>query len=442
MTLENLLPPDEFTLGLCSPEPIPLEINLPRKRRSENPIPSTLNNLGKPLEKLYPPVQAPEPTEPEHLTTDLEIKRPLTRTENLTVFIKEKSKQVGIISASVGLGAAGIAGKMGKWTFQKSSDLTARLTCCFDSPYAKSLISLEVATSTILLAKTMTSLLAEPITNTIAFGICGLWTAQTALKTFRLDRDLQQDAIAETPANPLQQPKDLLSKKQPTPATNPTTLTRRQAFLPIAAFFGIFFGIEPLLESSKKASSTLQPKYYLPPSWEEATYNSWVNGVELDPYTKGDCQRVSEWSTIAKKAAEKTKTGFDNPSLESHDSLASLIQKRWKLDPTTLILAIIMVESKGKPDAISNNQCSYGLMQVVPRENVTPTGYELLDPETNIVAGCRCMMDKFQRYPDNSTYALQAYNYDWGGTYAEYGKLVLATYYLLLGQNNGSFIVS
>jgi len=76
-----------------------------------------------------------------------------------------------------------------------------------------------------------------------------------------------------------------------------------------------------------------------------------------------------------------------------------------------LVAAIIHVESRGDPDAISPSG-AVGLMQIMPRENgypSRPTRAALLDPPTNIEWGLRLLQDGLAFFDGNVALALGKY---------------------------------
>jgi hypothetical protein len=114
-----------------------------------------------------------------------------------------------------------------------------------------------------------------------------------------------------------------------------------------------------------------------------------------------------------------------------------LIQKYAKmrgLDPN-LVAAIIFIESKGEPEALSS-QGAVGLMQVMPSDNAAtqqfgsmfadrPTRKELLDPEENISSGTK-ILSSYIDYTGSARDGLKKYGpMDYGYKYVD---LVMGAY--------------
>lgn len=81
--------------------------------------------------------------------------------------------------------------------------------------------------------------------------------------------------------------------------------------------------------------------------------------------------------------------------------LVSLIAPMHGLPPE-LVMAVIYVESRGNPDAVSNAG-AVGLMQIMPREAGEvfanrPPAYLLRSPATNIDVGCWILRANFNYY--------------------------------------------
>jgi hypothetical protein len=103
--------------------------------------------------------------------------------------------------------------------------------------------------------------------------------------------------------------------------------------------------------------------------------------------------------------------------------------------PPELAAAIMYVESKGNPEAISGSG-AVGLMQVMPKEIIPsrPSTKELLDPETNIINGYQVLNKELEQSEGNLVEALNGY---FGSDepihyheyfYSSYADLVLQTW--------------
>lgn len=67
-----------------------------------------------------------------------------------------------------------------------------------------------------------------------------------------------------------------------------------------------------------------------------------------------------------------------------------------------IVHTIIILESRGNPDAINNVSGATGLMQIMPKESgfdTRPTQSELLDPNVNIEWGCKILQSNIKRFP-------------------------------------------
>ena len=93
--------------------------------------------------------------------------------------------------------------------------------------------------------------------------------------------------------------------------------------------------------------------------------------------------------------------------LTTYGQLVVTIAPQYGLDPA-LVTAIIEQESGGDPNAESPAG-AVGLMQVVPLPG-RPSAQQLLDPSTNINAGCTYLQECFSSFGGNETCAIAAYN--------------------------------
>jgi hypothetical protein len=107
----------------------------------------------------------------------------------------------------------------------------------------------------------------------------------------------------------------------------------------------------------------------------------------------------------------------DHPNVRRFAALIERNAKSQALDPA-LVKAVIAVESAFEPDAVSAKG-ALGLMQVIPataaryglaeRRNRT-IAQQLLDPPTNVRIGARYLRDLLDRFGDDLSLALAAYN--------------------------------
>lgn len=89
----------------------------------------------------------------------------------------------------------------------------------------------------------------------------------------------------------------------------------------------------------------------------------------------------------------------------SYESIIRDVAQRYGL-PTSLMLAICYVESRGNPDAYNESSMATGLFQIIPAEaggplKDRPTIEELKDPETNAEWGC-IILDWFRKVEGGS----------------------------------------
>jgi soluble lytic murein transglycosylase-like protein len=102
---------------------------------------------------------------------------------------------------------------------------------------------------------------------------------------------------------------------------------------------------------------------------------------------------------------------FSERSLEGERSFHSIIQKvarRYKIDPA-LVKAIIMVESRYNPNAISGKGAK-GLMQLMPVTAKSLGVDDIFNPEQNIHAGVRHFKFLLKQFDGDIRLALAAYN--------------------------------
>jgi soluble lytic murein transglycosylase-like protein len=110
-----------------------------------------------------------------------------------------------------------------------------------------------------------------------------------------------------------------------------------------------------------------------------------------------------------------------NPVMPTHTSrskreganaaFASIVQaaaRRERLDPN-LLHAVIAVESRSQPDAVSPRGAA-GLMQLMPAVARSYGVTDVFDPTQNITAGARLLRTLMDRYDQDVARALAAYN--------------------------------
>lgn len=96
--------------------------------------------------------------------------------------------------------------------------------------------------------------------------------------------------------------------------------------------------------------------------------------------------------------------------------------------PTALVLAVMKYESEYNSDAISEDRCDYGLMQVRAAEHtdrcIRLNTYNLLDARQNILTGVDYLAELIG-WGYGTEYALSWYHGDGGGP-SKYAQLILA----------------
>lgn len=92
-------------------------------------------------------------------------------------------------------------------------------------------------------------------------------------------------------------------------------------------------------------------------------------------------------------------------------SLRRLVSAGARLNnlPPNLVSAMVQTESHGDPAAISRSGAQ-GLMQLMPGTAATHGVFNAFDPQANVLGGCRYMRELLDRYHDNVSLALAAYN--------------------------------
>jgi soluble lytic murein transglycosylase-like protein len=140
---------------------------------------------------------------------------------------------------------------------------------------------------------------------------------------------------------------------------------------------------------------------------------------------------ISEEQYRQERIVQATLRRHSNIKLEEISKLSKIIVRHAenkKLDPK-LVASIIVVESRGKPTAISEAK-AVGLMQIhVPtwRNVVDFTENNPFDPDVNIELGTAILADYLSRYKDLRT-ALAAYEGIQDPTKTEYPIKVMEVY--------------
>jgi len=98
--------------------------------------------------------------------------------------------------------------------------------------------------------------------------------------------------------------------------------------------------------------------------------------------------------------------GSQNPS--AFDSLIEDSSRRYQLDPA-LVKAVVQAESNFNPSAVSAAGAQ-GLMQLMPGTAASLGVTDSLDPVQNVNGGARLLRDLLNRYDQNVSLALAAYN--------------------------------
>ncbi len=98
--------------------------------------------------------------------------------------------------------------------------------------------------------------------------------------------------------------------------------------------------------------------------------------------------------------------GSQNPS--TFDSLIEDASRRYQLDPA-LVKAVVQAESNFNPDAVSSAGAR-GLMQLMPGTAASLGVADSFDPVQNVDGGAKLLRNLLDRYDQNVSLALAAYN--------------------------------
>lgn len=97
-----------------------------------------------------------------------------------------------------------------------------------------------------------------------------------------------------------------------------------------------------------------------------------------------------------------------NPKIALYYSIIENAANFYNVDPD-IIRAIIMVESRYKPDSISKKKAK-GLMQIIPRTAAALGVRNIHDPKENIFAGTKYFRILLDRFDGDVEIALASYN--------------------------------
>ncbi len=110
----------------------------------------------------------------------------------------------------------------------------------------------------------------------------------------------------------------------------------------------------------------------------------------------------------ARGLATRTNGPFYRGDPSAYDRLIRKMARRYNIDPA-LIKAVMHAESAFNPHATSHKGAS-GLMQLMPSTARHYGVYDLYDPVQNVQAAVRYLSDLMDRYRENTTLVLAAYN--------------------------------
>jgi len=137
---------------------------------------------------------------------------------------------------------------------------------------------------------------------------------------------------------------------------------------------------------------------------------------DILPMTQGTAHLAQDTAHLAQDTGRMTQDTAGHLGQDGHgqgiEGIISESARKYHLDPA-LIKAIIAVESRGNPKAVSPAGAQ-GLMQLMPDTAAELGVTDPFDPAQNIMAGSRYMRQLLDRYQGNIRLALAAYNWGMG----------------------------
>lgn len=135
------------------------------------------------------------------------------------------------------------------------------------------------------------------------------------------------------------------------------------------------------------------------------------SGTRTRSRSEAGLQELSRQTAPGLTAASSTRISIASAGISASSSFDQLIEQaseRYNVD-SSLIRAVIKTESNGNPNAVSHAGAQ-GLMQLMPATARGLGVTDSFDPAQNIDGGVRLLRQLLNRYDENVSLALAAYN--------------------------------
>jgi len=143
-----------------------------------------------------------------------------------------------------------------------------------------------------------------------------------------------------------------------------------------------------------------------------------ATALRAEVYTFRDAQGVDHFASSPRPGWRLFDLRGDVPDPASYDAIIRECAAKYAVDPS-LIKAVIRAESGFDPDAVSRSGAR-GLMQLTRRTARSHGVADVHDPRQNIHAGARHLRALLDRFANDRTLAIAAYNAG-AGTISRYG---------------------